>query len=113
MITGIVDLESVRGGDPLSDLAGWSLQEHPLLTTALLTGYFGHPPDEATRVALTLYRLRIASALLRFHLSRGELFSAATKGRQIQADLDDLAAATPRALPRITSATWNATSPLT
>lgn len=42
-ITGVVDLESVRGGDPLVELAGWSLREPAPMTEALFAGYFDGP----------------------------------------------------------------------
>src|SRR5437762_2002930 len=58
-ITGLVDLQSVLGGDPLTDLAGWSLQEPAPLTEALFAGYGLNQADEPTRLALGLYRLRI------------------------------------------------------
>lgn len=101
-VTGLVDLESVRGGDPLADIAGWSLHEHPDLTASMLSGYFPQPPDTATRWALTLYRLRIAAALLCFHLRSGEPARARLRAAQIRADLDDVAAGTPRLIPLVT-----------
>ncbi|WP_329080134.1 MULTISPECIES: phosphotransferase family protein [unclassified Streptosporangium] len=101
-VTGLVDLESVRGGDPLTDVAGWSLNEHPDLTASMFTGYFPQPPEVATSWALTLYRLRIAAALLCLHLRSGEPARARLRAAQIRADLADVADGTPRLVPLVT-----------
>lgn len=69
-ITGLVDLASVRGGHPLSDLAAWSLQEPAVLTAALFDGYFTGPPSCRPAALLTLLRVRIGAALLTFHRRR-------------------------------------------
>ncbi|MEU7894224.1 phosphotransferase [Nonomuraea sp. NPDC049152] len=103
-VTGVVDLESVRGGDPLTDVAAWSLTEHPDLTTAMLGGYFPHRPDPVTVWALALYRLRIAAALLTFHLRSGYPAAARLRAAQIRADLLDIAADRPRLAPLVTAA---------
>lgn len=100
-VAGLVDLESARGGDPLADVAGWSLQEPPSLTAALLNGYFPHPPCPATRTTLVVHRLRIAVSLLRYHATCGHADQTRTLVRQIQADLDDLSAGEPFLAPRI------------
>ncbi|HET6481707.1 MAG TPA: phosphotransferase [Actinoplanes sp.] len=100
-VTGLVDLASVRGGDPLTDLAAWSLQESAALTRALFAGYFRTPPDEAARTALTLYRLRIAASLLAVHSVGNDTVRTMLRARQLRADLEDLARGTPRTAPRI------------
>ncbi|RSM59701.1 hypothetical protein DMB66_26940 [Actinoplanes sp. ATCC 53533] len=100
-VTGLVDLASVRGGDPLTDLAAWSLQEPAALTRAHFTGYFRTPPDKAARTALTLYRLRIAASLLAVHTTGNDTVHTLLRARQLRADLEDLARGTPRAVPRI------------
>ncbi|MFJ8630984.1 phosphotransferase family protein [Streptomyces sp. NPDC093568] len=100
-ITGVIDLESVRGGDPLADVAGWSLQEPGYLTEALASSYFTDPPDQQQRTVLAMYRVRIALFLLAFHASHGEEDLATLRGHQIAADLQDLAAGQPRLVPRI------------
>ncbi len=71
-ITGLIDLESARGGDPLADLAGFSIREHPRLTSSLLSGYFPSGASRMQQWALTIHRARIAEHLLRFHASLGE-----------------------------------------
>lgn len=100
-VTGVVDLESARGGDPLADLAGWSLQEPPPITAALLAGYFPHPTDAITLTTLVLHRLRIASSLLYYHVAHGGTDQACVLARQIEADLEDLSAGEPALVPRI------------
>lgn len=100
-IAGLVDLESARGGDPLADVAGWSLQEPPSLTAALTDGYFPHPPCPATRTTLVVHRLRIAVSLLRYHATSSHADQTRTLVRQIHADLDDLSAGEPSLTPRI------------
>ncbi|MDG4834870.1 aminoglycoside phosphotransferase family protein [Solwaraspora sp. WMMD1047] len=102
-ITGVVDLESARGGHPLADVAGWSLREHPALTDALIHGYASPDWDTATAVTLTLLRLRIAAALLRYHLDHQDTANAQLRVRQLRADLHDLTAGRPRTTPRATA----------
>ena len=101
-ITGIVDLESVRGGDPLADLAGWSLQEPRDLTGALFGGYFTGTPSGADRMRLALYRIRIAAAMLAPHVAHGEHAQLALRTAQLHADLADLSCGQPATLPAIT-----------
>ncbi|WFE26186.1 aminoglycoside phosphotransferase family protein [Solwaraspora sp. WMMD791] len=100
-VTGLVDLESVRGADPLTDLAGWSLQEPPELTTALFDGYFDQPPSLQIRYRLTVYRLRIATSLLHWHAHQGNPQTVRLRAAQLAADLDDLDHGAPRAIPRL------------
>lgn len=100
-VTGVVDLESARGGDPLADLAGWSLQESPSITAALLVGYFPHPTDATTLTTLVLHRLRIAASLLHYHAAHSGTDQACVLARQIEADLEDLSAGEPALAPRI------------
>jgi aminoglycoside phosphotransferase (APT) family kinase protein len=101
-ITGVVDLESVRGGDPLADVAGWSLQEPAELSHGLYAGYFTSPPDRPTRMRLALYRVRIAAAMLAQHLAKAEHTQLTLRTAQLQADLADLSCQQPAAQPRIT-----------
>ncbi|MFC0532065.1 phosphotransferase family protein [Phytohabitans kaempferiae] len=101
-ISGVVDLESVRGGDPLADLAGWSLQEPAELTHGLYTGYFTTAPDPPTRMRLALYRVRIAAAMLAQHVAKAEPTQLTLRTAQLQADLADLSCQQPAAHPRIT-----------
>ncbi|MEU9168530.1 aminoglycoside phosphotransferase family protein [Streptomyces sp. NPDC048420] len=110
-ITGVIDLESVRGGDPLADVAGWSLQEPGYLTEALASTYFTHPPEKHQRTVLAVYRVRIALFLLAFHASRGQEDLVTLRGHQIAADLQDLAAGQPRLVPRILQLSATRTSP--
>lgn len=101
-VTGFVDLESVRGGDPLADLAGWALQEPTFLTAALFTGYFPrHGPSPAQCTALTLYRIRIAASLLAYDAACGETGAVALRTEQLRADLADFTAGHPQPAPRI------------
>ena len=100
-ITGLVDLASVRGGDPLTDLAAWSLQEPAALTRAHFAGYFPTPPDHGARTVLTLYRLRIAASLLAVHTTGNDITGTLLRVRQLGADLTDLNRGTPRAIPRV------------
>lgn len=101
-ITGVVDLESVRGGDPLADLAGWSLQEPRDLTDALFAGYFTSTPSRAARMRLALYRIRIAAAMLAAHVVRAEHAQLVLRTAQLHADLADLSCGQPATLPAIT-----------
>ncbi|MFH8387175.1 phosphotransferase family protein [Kitasatospora sp. NPDC018058] len=98
-ITGVVDLESVRGGDPLTELAGWSLREPAPMTEALLDGYFDGPIPADRLLPLVLFRLRIAYSLLHFHASCDEPDMVRLRAAQLQADLDHGHLA---AVPRIT-----------
>ncbi|GAA1439102.1 aminoglycoside phosphotransferase family protein [Nocardiopsis tropica] len=100
-VTGIVDLDSARAGDPMCDIAGWSLQEPAPLARALAEGYFRTPPDLSTRLRLVLQRIRISASLLGWHLDRGDTALARLRRDQLHADLDDLAAGTLRTLPRV------------
>jgi Ser/Thr protein kinase RdoA (MazF antagonist) len=108
-VTGVVDLESVRGGHPLTDIAGWSLQEPAALTDGLLIGYFSTRPsgqtDLATCTVLTVLRLRIAMSLLADHLARADTTQVRLRTAQLHADLADLACGQPPARPRISSDT--------
>jgi aminoglycoside phosphotransferase (APT) family kinase protein len=86
-VTGIVGLASARGGDPLADLARWSLTEPPELTGALLAGYFSEEPDRVTRMRLALHRIRIGVSLLALHAARGERALVALRRAQLREDL--------------------------
>ncbi|MFJ2862697.1 phosphotransferase family protein [Kitasatospora sp. NPDC087314] len=100
-ITGVVDLESVRGGDPLAELAGWSLREPAPMSEALLVGYFDGPLPTESLLPLVLFRLRIAVSLLHFHVSCDDQDMVRLRAAQIQADLDDLDHGHLTAVPRI------------
>jgi aminoglycoside phosphotransferase (APT) family kinase protein len=108
-VTGVVDLESVRGGDPLADLAGWSLQEPAELSSALFAGYFATPldqpldkvQDESVRMRLALYRVRIAAAMLARHLSHGEHAHVRLRTAQLHGDLAALSCRQPSAQPSV------------
>jgi hypothetical protein len=95
-ITGIVAPATMRGGDPVADLARWSLLEPAELTRALFAGYFRTDPDEATRTRLALHRIRLGFALLARHVSRGEHTLVAVRRAQLR---DDLAGRTERIGP--------------
>jgi hypothetical protein len=101
MISGFIDLESARGGDPRADIAGFSVREHPLLTRALLDGYFPAGLPAGDLWALTIHRTRIAASLLLFHASRNELDSARHLPATLAADLAAIASGTPTALPAL------------
>lgn len=98
-ISGFIDLESARGGDPLADVAGFSVREHPQLTRILLNGYFPSGPSIDQAWALTLHRARIAMFLLLFHTSRNEHDIARRIADCLAADLAAITAETPTALP--------------
>lgn len=100
IFSGIVDLDSVRGGDPSADLAGWSLQEPAHLTAALFKGYGLKHPDDDTCLRLVLHRIRIGAALARHSFAAGAQDRAHLHARQIEADLDDLDGGRLRAVPR-------------
>lgn len=98
-VTAFIDLESARGGDPLADLAGFSVREHPDLSSALLDGYF---PEGATidqTWALTLHRVRIATHLLLFHLTRGQYQPAEHLADLLVADMNAITSEAPTVLP--------------
>ncbi|MCX4753481.1 phosphotransferase family protein [Kitasatospora purpeofusca] len=101
-ITGVVDLESARGGDPLAELAGWSLREPGPMTEALLVGYFDGPLPAESLLPLVLFRLRIAVSLLHVHVAFDDQDMVRLRAAQIQADLDDLDHGHLAAVPRIT-----------
>ncbi|BAJ29287.1 hypothetical protein KSE_34800 [Kitasatospora setae KM-6054] len=101
-ITGVVDLESARGGDPLAELAGWSLREPAPITEALFGGYFDGPIPADRLLPLVLFRLRIAYSLLHFHAVCEETDMVRLRAAQLQADLDDLDHGHLSAVPRIT-----------
>jgi aminoglycoside phosphotransferase (APT) family kinase protein len=98
-VSGFIDLESARGGDPMADLAGFSIREHPGLTQALLEGYFpvGATVDQAW--ALTLHRARIAARLMVFHLDRGEHQPAGHLAGLLTADIHAIRAQAPAVMP--------------
>ncbi|MFJ9459127.1 phosphotransferase family protein [Kitasatospora sp. NPDC101447] len=100
-ITGVVDLESARGGDPLAELAGWALREPAPMTEALLAGYFDGPLPAESLLPLVLFRLRIAVSLLHFHVSCDDQDGVRLRAAQIQADLADLDHGRLTAVPRI------------
>lgn len=104
-VTGVVDLESVRGGDPFADLAGWSLQEPAELTDGLFGGYFTHPPGVEARIRLALYRVRIAAALLARHVAQAEHVQVELRTAQLHADLAGLSCGQPAPRPRVTPST--------
>ncbi len=98
-ISGFIDLESARGGDPVADVAGFSVREHPQVTQALLDGYFPSGPSIDQAWALTLHRARIAMFLLLFHTSRSEHDIARRIADCLTADLAAITAETPTVLP--------------
>jgi len=101
-IIGVVDLESARGGNPLAELAGWSLREPAQMTEALLTGYFDGPPPAEHLLPLVLFRLRIALSLLHLHASCADQDMVRLRAAQIRADLDDLDHGRLAVVPRVT-----------
>lgn len=103
--TGIIDLESVRGGNPLADLAGFSLQEPPELTRALFAGYFRGTQPVKALMPLVLCRLRIAVSLLNYHVSCGDSALIELRVAQIESELDDLSSSDLSLIPRITQGT--------
>ncbi|GIG63168.1 hypothetical protein Lfu02_75400 [Longispora fulva] len=98
-VAGVVDWESVRGGDPWLELAGVSLRFPVELAEQVLHGYCPAGPDRAETAAMAVYRIRIAVALAAFHLERGEP-AAQRYIALLAADLDDLDAGAPAAAPR-------------
>lgn len=98
-VTGFIDLESARGGDPLADLAGFSVREHRDMSRALMDGHFpeGVTVDQAW--ALTLHRVRIAAHLLQFHLSRGQCQPAERLADLLVADMRAITSEAPTILP--------------
>lgn len=102
VVRALVDLESVRGGDPMADLGGWTLQEPAALSEVLLDGYFPRPPGPDQTRAAVLWRLRIARFSLHYHLRHRQRSRAEFRARQIHADLKDLAASRPRLVPALT-----------
>ncbi|MGR7000736.1 phosphotransferase [Yinghuangia aomiensis] len=89
-VTALIDWESARGGDPLADVAAFTIREHLDVAAAFTTAYFPEPPEPAQRWALTVHRIRIAAALTRFHHDHGEHAPAARLAHVLA---DDLAAA--------------------
>nr|WP_237535574.1 aminoglycoside phosphotransferase family protein [Streptomyces sp. SID3343] len=102
-VSGFIDLESARGGDPLADVAGFTVREHPLMTQALLAGYFPHGADTDERWALTIHRARIAASLWAFHTSRNDHAAARRSAISLTADLTAIATQNPTTLPAYTS----------
>ncbi|KQV20878.1 MULTISPECIES: phosphotransferase family protein [unclassified Kitasatospora] len=100
-ITGVIDLESARGGDPLADLAGFSLQESAELTRALFAGYFDGKQPVKALMPLALCRLRIAVSLLRYHAACQDTALIGLRTAQIEAELDGLSGGL-TLIPRIT-----------
>ena len=98
-VTGFIDLESARGGDPMADLAGFTAREHPGLTRALLEGYFPCGPTSDQVWALMLHRARIAASLLLFHLAHGEHEPASRIAAMLTADTQAIRAEAPAAVP--------------
>jgi aminoglycoside phosphotransferase (APT) family kinase protein len=86
-LTGIIDLESVRGGDPLADVAGWTLDAAPDIADAFLEGYFSGPPNAAQHLAIALHRLRIAIFIRRWRAAENDRMRLAVVDRAIAADL--------------------------
>lgn len=97
-VTGIVDLESVRGGDPVADLAGWSLQEPHGFTYEMFRGY-GVDADPMTTLRLVLHRLRIGVALAGHHYRQADPARVRRCLKQVQCDLDDLELGRLRVIP--------------
>lgn len=104
-ITGVVDLESARGGDPFADLAGFSLQEPAELSQALVAGYFDGTRPVKVLWPLALCRLRIAVSLLHYHASCDDSALIDLRAAQIEAELDDLSRGDLALIPRITQGT--------
>jgi aminoglycoside phosphotransferase (APT) family kinase protein len=98
-VTGFIDLESARGGDPMADLAGVSIREHPGLTQALLEGYFPDGPTIDQAWALTLHRARIAARLMVFHLARDEHQTALHLAGLLTTDIHSITAQAPAVIP--------------
>lgn len=86
-LTGIIDLESVRGGDPLADVAGWTLDASADIAEAFLDGYFASQPTAAQQLAIALHRLRIAIFIRRWRAAEGDRVRLAVIDRAIAADL--------------------------
>ncbi|TQF03178.1 aminoglycoside phosphotransferase family protein [Kitasatospora acidiphila] len=102
-ITGVIDLESVRGGAPVADLAGFSLQEPLEMSAALFAGYFEDDKPVKALMPLALCRLRIAVSLLNYHALCNDTALVELRTAQIAAELDDMSSGDLSLLPRITS----------
>ncbi len=89
-VTGIIDLESLRGGDPIADLAGWTLEAPQPLTEALICGYAPQGLNPRDQYALTVYRLRAAIALRRWRLAENDHQKTEQIETQIATDLKTL-----------------------
>jgi aminoglycoside phosphotransferase (APT) family kinase protein len=98
-VTGFIDLESARGGDPMADLAGFSLREHPGLTRELIKGYFPEGATSDHAWALTVHRSRIAAHLMMFHLARGEYQPARHLAGLLAADMRAITTRAPAVMP--------------
>lgn len=109
--TGVVDLESARGGDPAADLAGWSLQEPAELTRALFEGYRLDRGDRELLLRLVLHRLRIGPSLARHHHRNGDTNRTRLHLTQLRVDVDDLDSGWLRAVPSCLTDLLARTSP--
>jgi aminoglycoside phosphotransferase (APT) family kinase protein len=98
-ISGIIDLDSARAGDPLTEVAGWTLREDPTLTNALATSYLSAGPTSGVLTAITVYRVRIGLSMHAFHYHRGDSAFARSLLTCVATDLADLTSGTPRLVP--------------
>jgi len=99
VVSGFIDLESARGGQPHADVAGFAVREHPQVTHAFLDGYYPAGPTVDDLWALTIHRARITTRLLLFHLGRHEHAPARRFADALSADLTAITSGTPIALP--------------
>lgn len=98
-ITGVIDLDSARAGDPLSEIAGWTLRGPADLREPLIGGYFSAAPTARELARIAVYRVRIVLSMLAFHTARGDDAYAAALAGVLTCDVDDLADNRPRLLP--------------
>lgn len=98
-VTGVIDLDSARVGDPLSEIAGWTLRGAADLREPLLDAYFPAPPTPEQHRFIALYRVRITLSMLAFHTARGDDAYAQALTELLACDVDDLAGGHPRLLP--------------
>lgn len=100
-ITGVIDLDSARAGDPLSEISGWTLRGPADLQEPLIGAYFSASPTAGQQARIAVYRVRILLSMLAFHVARRDDTYTAALSDVLTCDVDDLARDQPRLLPGV------------
>jgi len=86
-VTGFIDFEDARGGDPLYDLARWQFFEDNLPVSSLIAGYVHQEWIENYEIKLSLYQAILAASFMRYYHSESRDAEFIRSQKKLEASL--------------------------